>query len=307
MNSFSINRFWQVTWWLINVNRVRLLGYIIGIVFATFLIQLMMFVFSSNENVYHYIMSCQKFGTFMIPCMIPITVSWAFTSFTSIGSKQQRGTFLMIPATNLEKFLGVVVYVTVICGLCAIVGYILGDCLRMACLWIVAQTSNDPSYMAYGVDYFNGVQQNCYLWSSTVYRVFSSLTPRLFTVWTSAFCWDWYEWVTFIINVTMAVWIHSLFTLGSTLLRKYTFVVTGLVWLAIMFLFMGSLAHFNLIVTQRVWDGNNKYVGDIIGVMAYVLMVAQPLLSIFNYWASFHIFKGFQLITNKWTNYDFHK
>ena len=303
MNSFSINRFWQVTWWLINVNRVRLLGYIIGILFATFLIQLMMFVFSSNENVYQYFISCQELGTFLIPCMIPITVSWAFTSFTSIGSKQQRGTFLMIPATNLEKFLGVVVYVTVICGLCAIVGYILGDCLRMASLWIVAQVSNDPSYMAYGVYYFNGAPQNCYLWSSTVYRVFSNLTPRLFTMWTSAICWDWYEWVTFIINVTMAVWIHSLFTLGSTLLRKYTFVVTGLVWLAIMFLFMGTLAHFNLIVTQRVWDGN-KYVGDIIGVTAYVLMVAQPLLSIFNYWASFHIFKGFQLITNKWTNYD---
>ena len=160
--------------------------------------------------------------------------------------------------------------------------------------------------MAYGVDYFNGVQQNCYLWSSTVCRVFSSLTPRLFTVWTSAFCWDWYEWVTFIINVTMAVWIHSLFTLGSTLLRKYTFVVTGLVWLAIMFLFMWTLGHFNLTVFQTVWDGD-KYVGNAVGVMAYVLMVALPLLSYFNYRTSFHIFKGFQLITNKWTNYDFHK
>jgi hypothetical protein len=35
-----------------------------------------------------------------------------------------------------------------------------------------------------------------------------------------------------------------------------------------------------------------------------VLAVVLPLLAVINYWASFHIFKGFQLITNKWTNYD---
>jgi len=28
------------------------------------------------------------------------------------------------------------------------------------------------------------------------------------------------------------------------------------------------------------------------------------LLTCFNYWASFHVFKHFELITNKWTNYD---
>ena len=35
--------------------------------------------------------------------------------------------------------------------------------------------------------------------------------------------------------------------------------------------------------------------------------VLLPLLAVFNYWASFHIFKNLQLITNKWLNYDFHK
>ena len=213
----------------------------------------------------------------------------------------------MIPATNLEKYLALMVYIVVVCGLCAIVGYILGDCLRMASLWIWAHASNDPSFMACEVFNFNGVDQTYYLWSSTVPSLFSQMMPLLITMWTSSIYWDWYVLASLMIAVTMAVWTHSLFMLGGTLLRKYTFVVTGLVWLAIMFLFMGTLAHFNLIVTQRVWDGNNKYVGDIIGVMAYVLMVAQPLLSVFNYWASFHIFKGFQLITNKWTNYDFHK
>jgi hypothetical protein len=44
-----------------------------------------------------------------------------------------------------------------------------------------------------------------------------------------------------------------------------------------------------------------------VGVLGYFFTVALPIISIFNYWASFHIFKGFQLITNKWTNYDIYK
>ena len=157
MNSFSINRFWLMLRWLINVNRVRLLGFTIGIMFSTFLIQLIMFVFGSFEKVIPYLWSCVHFGSFLIPFVIPITVCLAYSSFTSIGNKQQRGTWLMIPATNLEKFLSLIVYVTVICGLCAIVGYILGDCLRMAGLWIGAQLSADPAMKASEVFNYNGV------------------------------------------------------------------------------------------------------------------------------------------------------
>ena len=92
MNSFSINRFWLMLRWLINVNRVRLLGFTVGIMFSTFLIQLIMFVFGSFEKIFPYLLSCVHFGSFLIPFVIPITVCLAFTSFTSIGNQQQRGT-----------------------------------------------------------------------------------------------------------------------------------------------------------------------------------------------------------------------
>ena len=38
--------------------------------------------------------------------------------------------------------------------------------------------------------------------------------------------------------------------------------------------------------------------------VAVVMLLLLTSLTVFNYWASYHIFKGFQLITNKWTNYD---
>ena len=236
--------------------------------------------------------------------MILFTVCLAFTSFTSIGSKQQRGTWLMIPATNLEKFLSLIVYVTVICGLCAIVGYILGDCLRMGCLWIGAQLSADPAMKAFEVYNYNGVDGTYNLWSSTVYWLFCDMTPHLLTVWGSSIYWSWFEWASWIVHTLIAIWIHSLFTLGGTLLRKYAFVTTGLFWIAIMLLFMGSLTHFNVSVFGNVTLADGTIVTMKVNTLAYVLMVVLPLLSYFNYRASFHIFKGFQLITNKWTNYD---
>ena len=303
MNSFSFNRCGKVLRWLVSVNRVNLLGLIAGFTFFIFLLQMATFIFGSFEQVVPFIQRSADFGSFFIPFSILIIASNAFTNFTSIGSKQQRGTFLTIPASNLEKYLALIVYMVVACGLCAIVGYILGDCLRMACLWIWAHASNDPSFTACEVFNFNGVDQTYYLWTSTVPSLFSKMTPHLMTVWSSGIYWDWYVWATFIIAVILAVWTHSLFMLAGTLLRKYAFIISGALWMTIMSLYMWTLSHLDLTVFQTVWDGE-KYVGNAVGGMAYVLMVVLPLFTIFNYWASFHIFKGFQLITNKWFNYD---
>ena len=303
MNSFSINRFGQVLGWLVSVNRVRLLGFTLGITFSTFLVQLLVFVFGSSEKVVEYLWSCVDFGAFFIPFVILFLLSMTYTSFTSVGNKQQRGTWLMIPATNMEKFLSLIVYVTVICGLCAIVGYILGDCLRMAWFWIGNKLTADPGAVVCEVFNYNGVDKTYYLWSSTVYRVFCDMTPHFITVWSSGIYWDWYEWASWILAILVAVWTHSLFTLGGTLLRKYTFAITGIVWFAILLLFMWFNYYFGISITTKVWI-NDHYKGELVGLMGYVLMVALPLLSYFNYRTSFHIFKGFQLITNKWTNYD---
>ena len=303
MNSFSFNRCGKVLRWLVSVNRINLLGLIAGFTFFIFLLQMATFIFGSFEQVVPFIQRSADFGSFFIPFSILIIASNAFTNFTSIGTKQQRGTFLTIPASNLEKYLALIVYMIVACGLCAIVGYILGDCLRMACLWLWAMASNDPSFTACEVFNFNGVDQTYYLWTSTVPSLFSKMTPHLMTVWSSGIYWDWYVWATFIIAVILAVWTHSLFMLAGTLLRKYAFIISGALWMTIMSLYMWTLSHLDLTVFQTVWDGE-KYVGNAVGGMAYVLMVVLPLFTIFNYWASFHIFKGFQLITNKWFNYD---
>ena len=59
---------------------------------------------------------------------------------------------------------------------------------------------------------------------------------------------------------------------------------------------------------QWNWDSGSAVLESYeIGTVGWVTAIAFLIFSVLNYWASFHIFKAFQLITNKWLNYDFHK
>ena len=102
------------------------------------------------------------------------------------------------------------------------------------------------------------------------------------------------------------LWFHSFYTLGGTLLRKYAFVATSICILLCLIILVKTMAFIGLGMFQISWeDGAVKEYE--IGSMAYVLSVLLPIFAVFNYWASYRIFKGFQLITNKWMNYDIYK
>ena len=132
-----------------------------------------------------------------------------------------------------------------------------------------------------------------------------------------------------VMMIGLFIWLHSTYILGGTLLRKYAFVVSSLViisafilvaWLSyklnLQFFYVDTFIdgqYVDPLQKARLLESNGPIPDESlklihqVGAIGYFLTVALPLLSIFNYWASFHIFKGFQLITNKWTNYDFHK
>ena len=121
-------------------------------------------------------------------------------------------------------------------------------------------------------------------------------------------------------------WIHSTYILGGTLMRKYSFVVSSLVIISAFLLMAWVLHKFNLNVfyTETLVDGQSLEAlrqsgaldtdGELpaesvqaihkVGPLGYIFTVVLPIISIINYWASYQIFKGFQLISNKWTNYD---
>ena len=298
MNSFNFNRFGQTLRWVLATNFRKLLAWTIGAALMVFMGEMFINGINGMDAHPNPVQMLWDFADVGSGLMVLVTVIMVCSVVSSINDKRKRETFLMLPSSNLEKFLALVFYTTVICVLCMFLAYVVGDTLRMAWLW--------GEYLTWGqetvsqVYNYNGVDETCYSWSSSVPWMLSKLIPRLITVWGNGIYWTWEnEWSTLIFHVVLAVWIHSVYTLGGTLFRKYAFVATSVVLLGGAALFNYVLSYFGLAVYNWV-----DHVLCGITSVGVVLCILLPIFSVINYRASFYIFKGFQLITNKWTNYD---
>ena len=294
MKSFSINRFGKMLCWVLRVNMRSLLAWAVGSVGAVFMGELMAIKMAGFNTPYSFLSATSQMGSVILVLVSLIMVS---SVVSTINEKRKRESFLMLPATNLEKYLALMVYTSVVCMVCLTLAFVLGDCLRMLWFWI---SPPKDSYSS-----FDG-ETLYYWWSSVLPLLVRDFTPNVL-VGNSGFEYTaWYIAMELAVITGMILWIHSLMTLGGTLLRKYAFIITGAFFILCLSLFVKFVSYYEISMFTSNWE-KGKLVTQEVGTLAYVLAVVLPLFAIFNYWASFRIFKGFQLITNKWTNYDFHK
>ena len=288
MNSFDINRFGKTFRWVLATNFRNFLAWTLGAAVGVFLLEMLLIAFNVRPDGGNYIHELRYNISPICSIALLIFVLVALsTGFAAYLKKPQREAFLMLPSTNLEKFLASVIYVTVVWTLAGFLAFVLGDTLRMV-----------VRALAYGNEWYSLVPR-------VLDMIFSKISPgttgNMLVVTTS------YKvtWIFFF--VSSLFWIHSLYILGGTLMRKYSFVVASLAGILFMMLYVWVGLKLNLSGFYTETLPNSALVYHKVGAIGYALCVLFPLLSIFNYWASFHIFKGFQLITNKWTNYDFFK
>lgn len=294
MNSFSFNRFGRMLRWVLSVNFKRMLGFTIGGALGWFLAELIMIKMIGYNNPHSMVWNISQFG-----CIFLILVPTIFfsTIVSSISSKRKREAFLMLPATNLEKFLSLVFYTTIVLTLCLCLAMVIGDTLRMGWMWI-----NGPSVGTISVK-FEETGETWYWWSSAIPQMVDNLTPNALHIGDHYYYSTWFATMQLVFMLAFSLWIHSLFTLGGVYLRKYSFVLTGLFFILCMVLFVKFVKAYDIDMFTSHWE-NGSCVSEEVGTLAYVLTIVLPIISLINYWASFRIFKGFQLITNKWTNYD---
>lgn len=279
MNNFSFNRFSQALRWVVGVNFRNLMIWTLGYMVGIFLGEQLFFIFNSDYDVANLLGNISQFCTIFILIALGVGLS---TVFHDLNKKPRREAFLMLPASNFEKFLAAVVYVTIVWTFFVALSFVAGDTLRMVYRGLV-----------------NGDE-----WISTVPMVLNTIQPGFVETFAQESSLEYLVMNTFVLSAFM-VWFHSLYILGGTLMRKYSFVVSSIMLILFMALLGWLTGHFHLQIFSSSWEGDH-YVGQSVGPLAYVLAVVLPLLSFFNYWASYRIFKGMQLITNKWTNYDFH-
>jgi len=307
MNSFSINRFGQTFRWVVATNFRNFLAWTLGAAVGVFLME-MIFVaimIHSDSGKYVPVLYSSISQICQIALIIFVLVALS-TGFADYQKKAKREAFLMLPSANLEKFLAVVIYVTVVWSLAGFLAFAVGDTLRMT-----------VRALMYGNEWYSLVPRMLDLFSEMI-PTFDEGGMMIYTI--------AYKVCVPIVVIGLFVWIHSTYILGGTLLRKYAFVVSSLVIISACFLLAWALHkyNFNVFYTDTLVDGQSLEAlhqsgaldtdGELpaesvqvlhkVGPLGYFFTVLLPIISIFNYWASFHIFKGFQLISNKWTNYD---
>lgn len=292
MNTFSFNRFGKTLRWVLSVNQRRILYAIAGSVVGVFVAEMILLRMGSLDSPFTML---NQYGDVSAAVFAVTSLIQVSTIVSGVNEKRKREAFLMLPASNLEKFLALMTYTSVICVLGVFLAFVLGDSLRMAWFWISGPyTEAKVSYIGNPTEYY-------YWWSSAIPEMMDNLTPHILEA-------DSCNWFYLVMNIVViaaiAVWTHSLLIIGGTLLRKYSFVASMLVFILFVWLLSWTIHHFGLyLFWSDVWKDGHHYVSEV-GILAYVLAILLPVLAVFNYWASFHIFKNFQLITNKWTNYD---
>ena len=294
MNSFNIKRFGQTLRWVLSVIQRRIFYAMAGSVVGVFMAEMILLRMSSYDSPFTMLRHYGDVGAALFAVASLILVS---TIVSGVNEKRKREAFLMLPANNLEKFLALMTYTSVVCVLGVFLAFVLGDSLRMAWFWVSGPyTEIKTSVMGDPVETY-------YWWSSAIPKMMDNLTPHILE---ADSCNWFYAVMNIVVIAAIAVWTHSLLIIGGTLFRKYSFVISCLVFILFWVIFVKTMHYFELSMFTSTWD-NGRYVSGEVGIPAYILAVLLPLFSVFNYWASFRIFKNFQLITNKWTNYDIFK
>ena len=307
MNSFSINRFGKTLRYVLSTNFRSLLMWTIGAALVVFMCEMVYWKFGTlNESPYDML---KNFGDMGMVLYVVASVVLISSVVAGINDKRKRESFLMLPSTNAEKFLSLIVYSTVICILCVFLAMVLGDTLRMAFLWGRDLMGFGPRYEGEPESVYITNRFGDVMYSNSWVRWYDSALPVFLYNFVPNYGFSsWYAIMRWAFFLASLLWVHSLYTLGGTLLRKYAFVASSVVFILLLVGFAKFIDYFDLYTFRSEWiDAAGNYYKHMISPLVYVYSIALPIVSIVNYWISFRIFKGFELITNKWINYDFHK
>ena len=193
---------------------------------------------------------------------------WASCIFCNLKTKTYRESFLMLPASNLEKYMARLLLIVIVSIVELTIILIATDAIQLAFSYII-----NPGFHV----------------SITLPIIHKILDTPLFTRWGEQDA----------IFYSFFIFAHSFCTLGGTFYRKMaplsTF-VTGLVLFMVFGYTIQRMAHAGLLDFLTPYNDGHNY------VWTTVLCIFFLALSAFNYWASYKIFTRMQVISNKWIN-----
>lgn len=217
-------------------------------------------------------------GSFMFISFI-IFIFCGSRIFNNMKTKASRSLFLMLPATNMEKFISRLLYT------------VLGTSLMIFASWVIA----DIIQFVFSLFLTPGMQgslvarafeqlflKNNFDSSHFVVRNGTSVLGQTFPVG--------------MFFLSLSIFNHSFFTLGGTVFRKSATLLTICSSFILMFLMVLISSFVDEVVLVHFVHSMEP------NTLGWLTVNVFLLLSVFNYWASYKLFTHMQIINNKWFN-----
>lgn len=199
--------------------------------------------------------------------------------FINMKTKASRSLFLMLPATNMEKFISRLLYTVVGTSLMIFASWMIADIIQFV-FSLFLTPGMQGSLVARAFEQL--FLKNNFDSSHFVVRNGTSVLGQTFPV------------GMFLLSLT--IFNHSFFTLGGTVFRKSATLLTICSSFILMFLtaLISSFVDDDVLVHFVQSMQPNTF--------GWLMVNVFLLLSVFNYWASYKLFTHMQIINNKWFN-----
>lgn len=187
--------------------------------------------------------------------------------FINMKTKASRSLFLMLPATNMEKFTSRLLYT------------VLGTSLMIVASWMIA----DIIQFVFSLFLTPGMQGSLVFDSSHfIVRNGTSVLEQTFPVG--------------MLLLSLTIFTHSFFTLGGSVFRKSATLLTICSSFILMFLTALISSFVDADVLRHLVQSIEP------NTFGWLMVMVLLLLSAFNYWAAYKLFTHMQIINNKWFN-----
>ena len=272
-NNFQFSRLLMVMRWDMFTNLKSYLNMMLGMTFALlpfFIMQL--YQLSKQYQLFPDTIDLSYWGMSQYVLMIFSIAMYMMATqiFMVMKTTGQREQFLMLPASNLEKYISRFLFSTLGAAVAMITAIVVSDLVQLIFCFVLL-----PGHH----------QSVCLSIMALLWKIWTTFIESIDSAGALMLS---------LLIMTCGVLVHSFFILCGTLFRKHTIVVSGILFIVMTYLVIYVIESVPDTITTCLMHGDNSWL--------FCLLIAELLLAGFQYWLSYKVFTRMQVICNKWIN-----
>ena len=272
-NNFQFSRLLMVMRWDMFTNLKSYLNMMLGMTFALlpfFIMQL--YQLSKQYQLFPDTIDLSYLGMSQYVLMISSIAMYMMATqiFMVMKTTGQREQFLMLPASNLEKYISRFLFSTLGAAVAMITAIVVSDLVQLIFSFVLL-----PGHH----------QSVCLSIMALLWKIWTTFIESIDSAGALMLS---------LLIMTCGVLVHSFFILCGTLFRKHTIVVSGILFIVMIYLVIYVIESVPGTITTCLMHGDNSWI--------FCLLIAELLLAGFQYWLSYKVFPRMQVICNQWFN-----